>query len=79
MFSSTASALLDSRVPLARSNVMIRLPKPARRALKIATLVTGEYNPATDPWSPAVTSRVVNSRVVRFLEIKVPIDQPVVP
>lgn len=58
---------------------MIRLPEPARRALKIAVLVTGEYKPATDPWSPTVISLVVNSRVVLFLEINVPIDEPVVP
>ena len=77
--SSLARTRVATRVPVDKSNVVIRFPDPVRRALKIAMLVNGEYRPAIEPSSPVMIALDVNSPVAGFREIRVPMVELVVP
>ena len=68
-----------TRAPVDKSKVVILLPDPVRRALKIAMLVSGEYRPAIEPSSPVMIALDVNSPVAGFRESRVPMVELVVP
>ena len=78
LFSSVAIVRVISRVPVDRSKVTIRFPLPARRTLKTAILVSGEYRDAIEPSSPLAIVEVEITPLVRFRDSRVPTEEGVV-